>query len=396
MKWKSLLWILLMFITAAEASCRRVRENRSANADAVGATRKISAVKAEKGEIARWVEVTGEIVPDKRAIVSAKVTARVTRVLKDLGDAVKKGDVIMELEKEELELQVKQAEAMLAQAEANLAKAEAGPRPQELREAEAAYEQVKNDFERAELLLKEGAISQQAYDAVKANYIRAKEHLDLLREGVRKEDLEAARAAVQSAKTAIEYARWMLEQAEVRAPFDGRISARFVEVGDLVNAQMSPNVAQIDSLHPLRVRTSITFADYRGLQKGIKGEFYLDNRKYSAVVDKLAPSADPAGLYQVELRLEQDSGLKPGATGKIRLPVEKLFGLRIPSYSALQREGKWFVFLIQDNIVLRTEIQIGLIGEEYLQVLSGVREGQVIAASDVQLLKDKEKVEILP
>lgn len=401
MKQKVYFLALLVLTVWVEGGCRRPTSTANAVLERAGPPRKILPVQVDTGEVVRWVEVTAEVKPGKRAELGARVSGRVARILKDVGDSVKKGDVILELDREETEIMLEQAKAALAQAEANLQKALAGPRPQELREAEAAYEQAKNDFERAESLLKEGAISQQAYDALKSAYIRARERLDLLKEGTRKEEIEADRAAVQVAQSQLERAVWMLREASIRAPFDGKLSARFVEVGDYVNAQMTSKILQVDSLDPLKITIQLPFSDIRHLQKGVSGIFTLGSdpsQSYPVVVERLAPSADSVGLYLVELLLQGNAQtlLKPGATGKLRLPVEKVTALRIPLSSALQREGKWFVFVLKDNTVHRTEIQVGLRGKEYLQVLSGVSEGQTLAGSQVDLLQDGEKVEISP
>ncbi|HUJ69311.1 MAG TPA: efflux RND transporter periplasmic adaptor subunit, partial [Syntrophorhabdales bacterium] len=182
--------------------------------------------------------------------IGFKIAGRVVERLVDEGDKVEKGQVLARLDDAELASIVTQNRAALREAESRLEALKAGSRPQEIEEAkanvrseEAETVRLKRDFERAEILYKNGAISTAQYDAAKSAYeTRAAQHrsavesLSLVKEGPRKEDIDAARHRVEEAKAVIKTAEEKLKDTVITAPAAGVVLRKNIELGETVGA----------------------------------------------------------------------------------------------------------------------------------------------------------------
>ncbi len=212
---------------------------------------------------ARMISTDDARVKGTIVAVSAKVSGRVEKVLVDEGDSVQAGQVIVTLEQQEFEAQVEQAQANLAMAKAKLAAVVAGNRPQEVAEtknavsqAAANFDNAQKNYERADNLYNQGAISVQQRDAAKtaaavaqAQYASANEQYSLSAEGSRPEDIQVAQAQVQQAQAALTNAEIQLNDATVKAPVAGVVALKSVENGEVISlGQQLFSIAELDDV----------------------------------------------------------------------------------------------------------------------------------------------------
>jgi HlyD family secretion protein len=195
--------------------------------------------------------------------IAFKIPGRVIERTVDEGYRVKKGDILAKLDDEELSGLVKQQRAALEEALTRLAELKAGSRPQEVEQAksgvalqEADLARTRKDFERAEVLYRNGAVSAASFDASKSAYETrlaqlktASEQLSLVREGPRKETITAAQHRVEQAMAALRVAEAKLADSVIVAPTDGIVLRKNVEIGETV-AQGTPVVTLGDLAHP--------------------------------------------------------------------------------------------------------------------------------------------------
>ena len=182
--------------------------------------------------------------------MSFKIPGRVIHRSVDEGDFVKKGSEVATLEDEDLKRQAEEARASVRVAEARLREALAGSRSQEIKQAWASVEkarsdrdQLKSDWERAEALFKEGVIPVQSreqastsYQMALAAYKEAMEHYDLVKEGPRKEDIDALKASLEQAKALLNLREVQLGYATVTSPVSGVVLVKNIEPGEMVSA----------------------------------------------------------------------------------------------------------------------------------------------------------------
>ncbi|MSO97948.1 MAG: secretion protein HlyD [Rhodospirillaceae bacterium] len=253
--------------------------------------------------------------------LSFAVEGRVADVLVEEGAAVKQGDVLALLDAEPYRYAAAQAEANAAQAQANAAKAIAGSRNKEienaraqLNEARARLSNAEAAFTRRKALAKEDTISKQALDdserdvsVARATLASRDAQLSLAVEGLRSEDVTAAKAAADAAQAGLDQARYRLAQTEIKAPSDGTILTRIREPGTIVG----PNapIVTLALTTPVWVRTYVDGPNLGRVAPGTKVNVLTDapgGKQYEGSVGFVSPTAEftPKAVETPELRTD--------------------------------------------------------------------------------------------
>lgn len=259
--------------------------------------------------------------------IGFKQSGRIVEMSDEEGQKVKKGDRLARLDSAELEDQVAQARAYLNETKARLEEMEAGSRPQELEQAragvrytEAELGKAQKDFERADLLYKNGAISAQQFDGARKSFDtalsqhqKAAEALSLMREGPRREEIKAAENRVQQAVAALRASEERLKDTTIYAPVSGVILRKIREAGETV-APGSPVYAMGDIEHPwIKVYVK---EDKLGLVRlGQKAKVTVDSytgKEYEGIVTYISSEAEftPKNIQTKEERVKLVFGVK--------------------------------------------------------------------------------------
>src|SRR6185369_16914744 len=195
-------------------------------------------VTAERGDIARSVVARGKIEPLSKVEVKSKANGIIKALLVDVGDAVKEGQILAELDKADLQAQVREAKATLDGEQANLQAAIAAEAKARIEAANPELEFARRDSERAQGLFKEKIASQQQLDDANRAYEVSKNRQQLLEAIARTvaAQMDQARARVAAATASLDRAEENLSYATIRAPFSGIVLTRPTEVGDAVSS----------------------------------------------------------------------------------------------------------------------------------------------------------------
>jgi HlyD family secretion protein len=193
---------------------------------------------SEKGDIARSVVARGKIEPLSKVEVKSKANGIIKALLVDVGDHVTQGQVLAELDKEDLEAQVREARATGEGEKANLQAAIAAEAKARIEAANPDLEFAHRDYERAQGLFNEKIASQQQLDDASRAYEVARNHQQLLDATVQTAgaQVEQARARAAAAKASLDRAEETLSYATIRAPIAGIVLSRPTEVGDAVSS----------------------------------------------------------------------------------------------------------------------------------------------------------------
>ncbi len=280
-----------------------------------------------------------------------KTSGRISELLVEEGQRVKKGDRLASLERAELDGLVNQNRAHLSEMQARAEELKAGSRPQELeqagagvRTAEAELVKAKNDYGRAEMLYKNGAISEQQMDAAKRGYDvalaqhqKALEVMSLAKEGPRKEELKAAKERIQQATSALRVSEERLNDAVLYAPVSGVVLRKNVEPGETIATGVP--VYTIGDLENPWVKVYVK-EDKLGLLKlGDKAGITVDSypgKTYEGKVTYLSSEAEftPKSVQTQEERVKLVFGakvsvknvndeLKPGMPADVKIRLQK-------------------------------------------------------------------------
>jgi HlyD family secretion protein len=295
-----------------------------------------------------------------RARVGAERAGRVASIPRREGAAVARGDELLLLD-------ATTARAQLEVASRELAALEAG-----LGAARATALLARQEYERAEALLRQGAVSQGTLDQAVSR-----------RDGAAAE-LEAAEAGVARARASVRLAREELDHLVVRAPFDGVVTQRYVEVGEsVIPGQPVLEVMSPDSLY---VSAPIDEIDIGRIREGLPARISLDpypGRSWPGRVTRVAPYVDDLRDQNRTLEVEVEvieagsvAEAKPGTSADVELILDVRENvLRAPTFSVI--EGKR-VLVIEEGKAAVRNVTIGLRNWEWTEIREGLAEGELV------------------
>ncbi len=262
--------------------------------------------------------------------LNSKVPGNIEQVLVEEGDNVKKGDVLLIISGESIEAKKLQAQGALAAAEATYQKALNGARNQEVIQAKTAAELYEKTYLRVKTLFEDGAVSENDYDQVFAQYIAARETYDMALQGARPEDVLAAEALVLQAEGAVAEVDSYLEDCIITASMDGVVTAVNANEGELISTGMplvtilseedpwiEVNVLESELRYINEGKTvKVTFAAYRDRQ--MEGTIREVSRQPDFAVKRATGNNGDFDIlsYGVKVRLNGSEGLTlyPGMT----------------------------------------------------------------------------------
>lgn len=274
--------------------------------------------------------------------IAPKFNARILEVKVNAGDAVKKGDVIVRLDEKALQASYQQAMA-------------------ELNAARAQAKQAIADETRIKALYRKEAATRQNYDAVIAR-------------------ANMARAAVKRANGAIEQIQVNLGENVLLAPFDGVISERLKEPGDM--GLPNDPIVILQKSDDLRVEAAIPTSCANRIVLGMQVDVRIDslNRKFTATIDEIVPEIDPLTRTQlVKAALPSSKGLLHGLFAWLEQSCEEHRNvIMIPVASILHYGQLEAIKIVEGNQVYTRHIRTGKQIGDKVEVLSGLREGETI------------------
>lgn len=354
-------------------------------------------VKVERIDLARSVVATGKVEPVTKVELKSKASGIIQSLPVNVGDVVRKGQVICELDKNDLQPRLREAQAAVgvAQAAVNSAKAEL-----ERYQVEAAGPDVpflKRDVERARKMWQEGLIGQNARDEAEKNY-----ELALNRQRSAIANLSVARSAITRAEAMLEQAEAArsrseedLRNATILSPLDGVVLTRDREVGDAVSSILTMGsgatlIMTLGDLAEVYVKGKLDESDlgriYVNQPARIKVESFKDER-FQGRVTKISPQGvekDNVTTFEVRVSISNESGkLRSGMTANAEIVLEEKKGvLAIPESAILYRKDKSTEVEIPDPSTEKGKRKIpvvaGISNGAKTEIRKGLTEGQQV------------------
>ena len=261
----------------------------------------------EKGDIARSVVATGKIQPLSQVEVKSKASGIVERIRVDYGDPVKEGQVLAELDKEELQARVREAAASLLSAQAALERSQV-----EAQGTDLPF--LKSAAERAHSLFKQGLISPSVLDDADKEY-----QLGLNKQRAAASNVSVNRAEVARARAALERAQTDLRNSTIVSPMNGIVLSRDIEVGDAVSSilvlgSQATLVMTLGDTSRVYVQGKVDEADIGKVWMGQPARITVEafkERKFEGQVTKISPMGvekDNVTTFEVKVSIENPSG----------------------------------------------------------------------------------------
>lgn len=338
----------------------------------------VEAARAALGDITEGIDVVGTLSPKYDALVKSEFGGTMAEVYVTEWVRVKKGRPLARVDSRE-------ADAILQKAQASLALAEAA-----LLEAGAAKTRADREYERTSNLKEAGLVTQQNLDDARTQKDAAAARVS------------AARAQVQVAEEDIRYAKARISKAVIRAPFDGVVAERMVNVGEVVG-EMQKVLFRILDNRLLDLTVNVPSNEMEGLRVGQPLAFTTDafpGRTFTGTVKFINPAVEEADrsvkvVAEVENRTEE---LKGGlfVTGRI-VTGNRTGVLQAPRSSLLSwdvGERKASLFVVSDNVARLRMVGTGVVSGDRVEILSGLTEGETVITRGSFNVKDGDRVNV--
>ncbi|HEX4425870.1 MAG TPA: efflux RND transporter periplasmic adaptor subunit [Terriglobales bacterium] len=351
--------------------------------------------KVEKGDLAKSVVATGKVEPITKVEVKSKASGIVKKLLVDAGDKVKKGQLLAQLDKLEIEAQVEQSKAALQAAEANLTSSKADWERAKVDAEGPEVPMTKRGYDRAEGMAKDGVVSQSALDDAEKEYKMA-----LNKQNVAKAQIVVLQGKIAQSQAQIAESRANLDQLEeqlsytdIVSPIDGVILSRDVELGDAVSSILvlgssATLVMTLGDTSSVYVKGKVDESDigrvYLGQPARIKVESFKD-KTFNGVVTKISPMGvekDNVTTFEVRASINNPGGeLKAEMTANAEIILEEHKNvLQIPEGAILYDKDKKASVEIPNPKAKdgkdKIAVNIGISNGAKTEVLSGLKEGQ--------------------
>jgi len=312
------------------------------------ATATVSIAPVTKELATNQIQLVGTVEAVKQAEISSKITGNILEIAVDLGSRIKKGDLLIKLSAGEISAQLQQAQAQLEQAKRNLT--------------------------REEKLLKQNAATPETVKSLKDTVL-------------------IAQAAVLESQT-------MLDYAIISAPFDGIVTKKPANVGDL--ATPGKPLLRIEDEDNLQILTDIPEAMINTIKKGdvLQATIPASNSHVSGVVTEVSPIADPSSrTTPIKIKINSTSQLRSGQFARVTLALEEIETYTIPQSAILPYGQLERVFVVRENHaqlrLVRTGVAFpGTHGQKRIEILSGLSEGENVITSGNNNLQSGQPLKI--
>jgi HlyD family secretion protein len=356
---------------------------------------KLAAV--EKGDIARSVVATGKIQPLVKVEVKSKASGIVKKLYVDYGERVKAGQLLCELDKEQLQAQVREARATLQATQAAQESAKAALERNQVEAEGPDVPFLKKNMERAQQLYKDGLVAKsQVEDTEKAYQMALNKQGSALR-SVSLARAEVSRAAAQAAQAqaALDRAEEDLRNSTIVSPMDGLVLSRDVQVGDavssiLVNGSQATLIMTLGDVSEVYVLGKVDEADI--------GKVFLDqaarivvesfkDKKFTGKVTKISPlgkEKDNVTTFEVRVSILNPGGeLKANMSANAEVILEEKKGVLLIPESAViyDKERKASVEIPEPKVEKgrkKVDVKLGISNGVKTELASGLKEGQKV------------------
>jgi RND family efflux transporter MFP subunit len=340
----------------------------------------VAVSRIERADLAREITIQAEFRPMQEIDLHAKVAGYLQKILVDIGDHVEAGQLIAVLENPELQADFECAQARVKRSQA------------EVKRAEAAYHETHLAFTRLSSVNQDqpNLIAEQEIDTALAKDIAAAS------------TLAAASQQVQVAQSEAEKFGTLLRYSRITAPFAGVITKRFADPGALIQAGISSSTQAMPLVRlseNARLRlvfpVSVSYVSYVKAGDPVEIEVESLQRSLRGVVARFSRSVDTATrTMNTEVDVQNpDLSLIPGAYATVRLTLDRRQNvLAAPVQAVSQKSPPTVLVVSQDGVIEERQVTLGMETPQKVELLSGVRENELVLIGSRALVKLGQKV----
>ena len=311
-------------------------------------------------EINEEENLMGLIYSKSSPSLAVEVSGRVVKIIADVGDEVKAGDILAKIDSEKYNLQFSQAKAEIARLSALLVNKEL-------------------DLQRAEKLFKDNLVSEEMMDRTKADF------------NALKEQMNAADAQLRNANR-------LIEETNIKAPIESEVAIKHIDAGDYVQ----PGMVVYELVDTKNLKVDLSFPEYLSpkLKKGLEVHITSPTNPDEIVISKIKdikPNIDSRNKSLTTIiDFENPGTWLPGASSRATVVFSKFENaIVVPQISVVRRSIGEVIYVVKGNTVKETPVKTGLRKEGYIQILEGITLNDEIVKDGAGFLADSSIIEIV-
>ncbi|MGL5924250.1 efflux RND transporter periplasmic adaptor subunit [Chroococcidiopsis sp.] len=380
---------------------------------------------ARTGKIRTEPEYTGTTLPLQEVSLRAQVEGRILKLLVDVGDRVKQGQVLAQQDNTILRTALNQEQAELAALKAEVARArnQVSNAKARVEQARLEFQQAQSDSQRQQQLVEQGAVAEQAAEQARTNAQSAGKVLKATEEEVRTEEQAVAAASdrVNAQQAAIAQAQEQLSYANIRSPINGVVTQKVTEEGNFLQA--NGEILRLGDFRRVKVNVEISELALANLRVGQTVRVRLDafpNQAFTGKISRISPAADrTARLVPIEVIIPNDNGrIGSGLLARVSFESNVASRVVVPETAVVQGVGSASVqgagekraegaggensrlpntatvFVITGEKVAARSVKLGERVDGKVEILSGLQPGERFVARSGRPLKNGETVRL--
>ena len=425
MKKRLITSILIVGLSFSFIGCG-AKENNELENQTVEKGISVEVYSATKDGIEDIYKYSGKVMPNETATAMGTVMGKVATVNYEVGDYVKKGDVLFTMDTTDIKNNINVLEASLAAAEAQIASAQTavdtvnGATMQTqiqnaksaLDAAELAYNNSKTTYDNNVVLYEAGIISKADFDKIELayknaelQYNQAKESYNIISVQMPEENLRKAQdaynvavASKASIEAQIASAQKSLNDAKVTSPISGIVSECNVIEGTIASQSMAPFTIIDTSV--MNVTVNVSESIINSVHEGDKVNLTiptLTENNFEGVVKTVSPAADATGTYTVEVQISNKDGLlKSGMFGEVSFVNSRSENTFVLSRDAVMSDDEGtYVYIVEDNKAKKVVVETGIDNGQQIEITSGIEDGMNVVIKGQTYLTDGADVEVV-
>ncbi len=342
--------ILLLFVIIMIVSNTGCTSNKSNKQVLIADTLKteiVKTIKIEKVQISRTIDYTSTLTAFKEVHLGPSSPGRIEKINVEVSNRVDQGQVLVQMDRTQLQ-----------QAKINMMSLE-------------------TDFNRLEELKKTESIADQQYDQLKARY--------------------------EIAKSSYEF---LLENTQLKAPFNGIISGKYFEDGEIYSGSPvpligKPAILSIVQINSLKAQVNISSTYFPLVALGMKAYIISDlypDKPFKGEIFRIYPTIDNSSkTFVVEIKIQNDNlKLRPGMFAKVRINFGEGSALLVPSIALIKQTGTndMYVYINENNIAIKKLVKIGSIINDKTEIIEGLSIGDELIVVGQNKLENKTPIKI--
>ncbi len=354
----------------------------------------VAVAKPEHGTANATLILTGTVVPFEQVTLYSQAAGYLRRLKVDIGDHVRAGELLAQIESPALRDELAQKQAALQNAQAGIQRTQANL---EQAHAEAAYAQLTFDRLSGIRQRDEEVMAQQDVDEAKRN-----RDMTLAKQHIAEAEVQSSQAAVTGVKADMAGLHTQLGFSEIRSPLTGVVSERFVDPGTLIQVatasrtQAAPllTVTRIDRL---RIVFDVPEASSTKVKDGTPVQVRIADQLFKRAVTRLTGTLDPSThTMRTEIDIENPhEQLRPGMTANVELELSSYGDALLVPVAAVHTDGtRHSVYIVRDGIAHSVEVRTGVETPDHIQITSGLNGDEEVIVAAGGFLKNGSKVQV--